>query len=149
MLKLADWVPDFQELRRRVLSQQRLLRNEQTVYLKAITTLEQSLRQLLTQGNADEALAYLERFALQYPRIVGLAPLRADIAQFETLQRAAKDQDLGNLLGWRKAAFTTPWVRETATRWLEVQLPPVEVLERYQTALAAWQVGNFSKSLPC
>ncbi len=147
LLKLADWVPDFQELRRRVLSQQRLLRNEQTVYLKAITTLEQSLRQLLTQGNADEALAYLERFALQYPRIVGLAPLRADIAQFETLQRAAKDQDLGNLLGWRKAAFTTPWVRETATRWLEEQLPPVEVLERYQTALAAWQVGNFQQAI--
>ena len=146
-LKVADWVPDFQELRRRVLSQQRLLRNEQTVYLKAITELEQSLRQQLTQGNVDEALAHLDRFALQYPRIVGLAPLRADIAQFETLQRAAKDQDLGNLLGWRKAAFTTTWVRETATRWLEEQLPPTEVLERYQTALAAWQVGNVQQAI--
>ncbi|QQS53761.1 MAG: FHA domain-containing protein [Candidatus Competibacteraceae bacterium] len=146
-LKIADWVPDFQNLRRRVLSQQRLLRNEQAVYLKAITTLEQSLRQLLARGNADEALASLERFALQYPRIVGLAPLRADIVQFETLQRAARDQDLGNLVDWREVAFTTPWVRETATQWLEEQLPPAEVLEHYQTALAAWKVGNIQQAI--
>ena len=49
-LKIADWVPDFQNLRRRVLSQQRLLRNEQAIYLKAIAALEQSLRQQLTQA---------------------------------------------------------------------------------------------------
>lgn len=146
-LKIADWVPDFQNLRRRVLSQQRLLRNEQAIYLKAIATLEQSLRQQLTQGNTDEALASLERFALQYPRIVGLAPLRADIAQFETLQRAIQNQDMGNLLDWREVAFTTPWVRETATQWLEEQLPPAEVLEHYQTALAAWKVGNARQAI--
>ena len=146
-LRVADWAPDFQELRRRVLSQQRLLRNEQTVYLKAITELEQILRQHLAQGNTAEALAHLERFALQYPRIMGLAPLRADIAQFETLQRATQNQDLGNLLDWREVAFATPWVREAATRWLEEQLPPPEVLERYQTALAAWRVGNTQQAI--
>jgi pSer/pThr/pTyr-binding forkhead associated (FHA) protein len=146
-LKIADWAPAFQEPRRQALSQQRLLRNEQAVYLKAITELEQALRQMLAQGNTDEALAYLERFTLQYPRIRGLDPLRADIAQFETLRRAAKDQDLGNLLDWRKVAFTTSWVGETATRWLEEQLPPPEMLESYKTALAAWQVGNVRQAM--
>lgn len=146
-LKVADWAPDFQALHRQVLSQQRLLRNEQTVYLKAITELEQALRQQLAQGQTDAAMAHLERFALQYPRVMGLAPLRADITQFETLQRAVKNQDLGNLLDWRGVVFVTPWVRETATRWLEEQLPPSEVLERYQTALAAWQAGNFRQAI--
>ncbi len=146
-LKIADRAPDFQKLRRQVLSQQRLLRNEQTVYLKAITELEQTLRQQLAQGQTDAAIAHLERFALQYPRVMGLAPLRADIAQFETLRRAVESQDLGNLLDWREVAFATPWVRETATRWLEEQLPPPEVLERYQTALAAWRVGNTQQAI--
>lgn len=146
-LKVTEWAPGFQELRRQVLSQQRLLRNERMVYLTAITNLEQNLRQQLTQGNAAEALAHLERFARQYPRIMGLDPLRADIAQFETLRRAVKDQNLGDLLDWREVSFATPWVRETATRWLEEQLPPAEVLERYQTALAAWRVGNTQQAI--
>ncbi len=146
-LRIADWMPDFQDLRRQVLSQQRLLRNEQSVYLTAIAGLEQTLRQQLAQGHADEALAHLERFARQYPRIMGLAPLRADLAQFETLRRAVDNQDLSDLLDWREVTFTTPWVRETATRWLEEQLPPPEVLERYQIALAAWRVGNTQQAI--
>ena len=125
-------VPDFQNLRRRVLSQQRLLRNEQAVHLKAIATLEQSLRQKLTQGNADEAFGISERFALQYPRIVGLAPLRADIAQFETLQRAIQNQDMGNLLDWREVAFTTLWYARPRLNGWRNNYPPAEVLEHYQ-----------------
>ena len=146
-LKVADWAPDFQELRRQVLSQQRLLRNEQTVYLRAITELEQTLRQQLAQGQTDAAIAHLERFALQYPRVMGLAPLRADITQFETLQRTVKNQDLGKLLDWREVVFATPWVRETATQWLEEQLPSSEALARYQTALAAWRIGDTQQAI--
>lgn len=146
-LKIVDWVPSFQELRHQTLSQQRLLRNEQVVYLKAITELEQSVRQQLAQGHTDQAMAHLERFALQYPRIVGVDPLRGDIARLEALQRAATDQDLGSLLGWHEVAFATPWVRETAARWTEEQLPPRQVLERYQTALAAWKVGKAEQAI--
>jgi pSer/pThr/pTyr-binding forkhead associated (FHA) protein len=146
-LKIVGWVPSFQELHRQVLSQQRLLRNEQAVYLKAIAELEQSVRQQLADGHTDGAMAHLERFALQYPRIVGLDPLRRDIARLETLQRAARDQDLNSLLGWQEVAFATPWVRETAARWTEEQLPPRQVLERYQTALAAWQAGKTQQAI--
>lgn len=146
-LKVADWVPSFQELRRQALSLQRLLRNEQVVYLKAITELEQSVRQQLVRGHTDEAMAHLERFALQYPRIVGLDPLRRDIARLEMLQRAASAQDLGSLLGWHEIVFATPWVRETAARWTEEQLPPRQVLERYQTALAAWKGGKTEQAI--
>lgn len=146
-LKIVDWVPSFQESRRQALSQQRLLRNEQAVYLKAIAELEQAVRQQLALGRADEAMAHLERFALQYPRVVGLDPLRKDIAQLEALQRAARDQNLGSLLNWREVAFATPWVRETAARWAEEQLPPRQVLERYQTALAAWQAGKTQQAI--
>ena len=146
-LKIVDWAPSFEELRRQALSQQRLLRNEQAVYLKAITELEQAVRQQLAQGHTDGAMAHLERFALQYPKIVGLDPLRGDIARLETLQRAARDQDLGSLLGWHEIAFATPWVRETAARWTEEQLPPRQVLERYQAALAAWQAGRTREAI--
>lgn len=146
-LKIGDWVPSFQELRQQTLSQQRLLRNEQAIYLKAITELEQAMRQQLAQGHTDEAMAHLERFALQYPRIVGLDLLRGDIARLETLQRSANDQDLGSLAGWHEIVFATPWVRETAARWTEEQLPPRQVLERYQTVLAAWQAGRAEQAI--
>lgn len=146
-IKIADWIPDFQSLRREMLSQQRLLRNEQIVYLRALTEFERNLRRLLAQGNTNEAMNQLVRFEGQYPKIVGLEALREDIAQLESLQHATRSQQPDTLIRLREIAFVTPWGQELAAAWLEQHLPPPEILDRYQAALAAWRAGETQRAI--
>lgn len=147
LVKLARQVPAFQDQRARVLSRLRALRNEQTVYLRALDELRRDLQRQLVAGDTDAAMLQVARFERRYPRIVGLAPLREDIARMERLQKALADGDMDALMAAHRIAFETPWLRELALETLKPKMPATTTLERYRQALEAWKDGDARQAI--
>lgn len=146
--QLLAFVPEFEVLHRRVISELRMLRHEHAVYGKAISGLKIKVNNGLANRDYQRIESAIANIRKQYPRVGGLDGLSKDIENVELIdsmmeQRALIEADRLS----REIAFNTPLVRQNIRERLDQTLPPQEVITQYQKATDAWRLGQSKKAL--
>jgi pSer/pThr/pTyr-binding forkhead associated (FHA) protein len=149
MHRILTYVPSFAEVHSRAFSYLRGLREEQSLYVKAIEDLKSTIANKLAAGEIENLSAKIDSFAKRYSRIQGIEVLRADLNQYAAIEKAMKDgriQEVNRLLA--QMDFKTPIFRE----WIQQQasamrLPSPEIASQYERGIDAWRAGNVDKAL--
>lgn len=147
--RIASFVPEFNAPYAEALTQLRKLQSEATVYLAAIERLKGSLAAELARDRAEDLLPVLKDAADKYPGLGGLDTVRDDLARYIALRREARVPQTGRLLAlMRKTRVSTPPLRDSLQALTAAgQLPPAEVMQRYESTVKAWQDGASASSL--
>jgi hypothetical protein len=146
--QIATYVPLFGPLHTRVLSDLRRLRNDESLYGKAISELKSSIKLSLQNKNYEEIHSSINNFANKYPRVGGLKGLREDAEQYERLARYMEQEDLVQVVRLRREyEFQTPLFNEQVNGWLDRSLPPADVVAQYEGAAEAWRLGDGEQAI--
>lgn len=148
LTQIATLEPSFEPVHIRVLSDLRTLRNEHSLFGKAIAELTAAIKTSL-QTNQHQNIRFLvNQFAKKYPRVSGLDVLREDIGHYETLVQHMEQADFAQVvrLG-RDTEFLTPLFTDKVSAWLNQSLPPADVIARYEEAATAWRTGEYVQAI--
>lgn len=145
---IAQYVPDFVDLRARVFSHLRALQNQRSLSVAAIERLLDEVRETLRAGKAESLRAVLDGFEKKYTRVSGTRKLHSDLEAYLLIEA---DLQAGNWIGaWQMISdtrFQTPVFQEQVQHVAGSELPPQEVMSRYDEALADWKQGNIEKAM--
>jgi pSer/pThr/pTyr-binding forkhead associated (FHA) protein len=148
LTQVAAYVPDFEPLQTQVLSDLRTLRNENSLYGKAIAELKSSIRLSVQKGHFEDIYSTISDFAGKYPRVSGLDALSNDARHYQKLSRDVQQQDLAGVSRLQtEYQFQTPLFRQLATERLAQSLPPADAVAGYEAAADAWLAGDESKAI--
>jgi hypothetical protein len=146
--QLATQVPAFEPVQTRVLSELRMLRNENSLYGKAIAELKSAIKLGLRNKDYEKIYSSINEFSTKYPRVTGLKELKEDAAQYEIVARYVDQQDLAAVIRFRhEIEFQTPLFKEQVNEWLDSVLPPANIIAQYEEAADAWRVGNGERAI--
>jgi pSer/pThr/pTyr-binding forkhead associated (FHA) protein len=144
---IAREVPEFVELRSKVLSHQRALQSHKDLEFAAIDRLRATLGEQLQAGRAEELRPVLADFERRYPRIEGIAKLKSDLDRYLPIEAQINSRDwLQASEGLAAADFQTPPFRARAAFIAANLLPDADVLEKYRRASRAWREGDFDQA---
>lgn len=145
--QIANLVPQFEELQKRIFSDLRQLRHDNSLYGAAITELTAAIEAGIQKGNVEEISNQLREFEINYPRLSGLDKLEQDAQSYREMLQLLDQADLATLVRLRqRPAFNTSLFEELAGPLLEQQLPGEKVVAEYDKAMAAWQLGDKEKA---
>ncbi len=148
LTQMATFAPSFEPAYTRVLSDLRVLRNEHSLFGKAIADLKTTLKHQLRSNQHDRIRTAIGEFARQYPRIAGVEALQEDAQNYETLVRHMEQGELIQVVRLsREFEFQTPLFKEKVRGWLDQSLPPPEIVMRYEAAAQAWRAGEHNESI--
>jgi len=145
---ITRYVPGFARLGAQVFSHLRTLQNQKSLDLVAIERLVNEIQVTLAAGNAADMQTTLTSFGAKYSKITGIDKLERDLANYLAIDGEIK---AGN---WVQASrlsasveFQTPPFRNRILMLGESQLPPQEVVARYDAASEAWRAGKLDDAL--
>jgi hypothetical protein len=103
---------------------------------------------LLGRDDPDALEAVLRETAEKYPGLGGLDSVRQDLARYIEIRREVRSGKSGRLFPLlQKARFATPPFEQSFRALTESgQLPPADLLQRYEAATQAWKDGNASEA---
>ncbi len=146
--RIASHLPQFGDWYAEALTHLRRLQSESTVYLPVIQRLEANITTELDRDDAEALVPILEEAAQKYPGLGGLAGVRQDLARYIEIRREVRTRKTGRLFALvRTAHLQTPPFKESFGELTERgQLPPADVLRRYDSATRAWMAGRFDEA---
>ncbi len=147
MVEMIKQVPEFEDLRLRLFSHLRRVKNDKSVYLTAIDAFKQRLKDM--QGEeAKRLLTEVARFQDKFPRVAGLQAYQNDIARFIRLRNAQGQGSMAALLDQSaNEPFETPFFTQLSTDEWGKNLPPQQVADRFSKAKRAWLDGQTDVAL--
>ncbi|MFL6693886.1 MAG: FHA domain-containing protein [Ramlibacter sp.] len=149
LARIASHVPQFEAPYAEALTQVRRLQSEATVHLGAIERLKATIAAELKRDRPEALDPVLKDVAEKYPGLGGLDSVRQDLDRFLEIRSEARAGQRGRLFALMlKARFATPPFQERF-RALEAngQLPPADLVQKYQAATKAWNDGEVTASL--
>jgi hypothetical protein len=145
---ILNYVPAFEPVYSRALTEMRALLDEGDLYLKALKTLKTEIESDLDTGRAGEANARLNAFEKKYVKVSGIPKLREDLKAYIALQKALEEKNVREILRLRNTlALQTPLFKTSADRLLRKTLPPSEVLLDYKQAFELWRAGRGEEAM--
>jgi pSer/pThr/pTyr-binding forkhead associated (FHA) protein len=146
LVRIASYVPQFNDWYGEALSHLRTLQSESAVYVPVIERLKASIATDLARDNPDALEPLLQQTAEKYPGLGGLDSVRGDLERYIEIRQyagSAKPARLFALL--RKARFVTPPFAQSFRALMEGgQLPSADLLQQYDAATQAWMNGKTS-----
>jgi len=140
-------VPEFAELRSRVISHQRALQSHKDLEFTAIDRLRETLDEKLEADRTGDLGAVLADFESRYPQIEGTGKLKSDLDRYLVIEAQIESRDwllAGESLS--AADFQTPPFRARAAFIAAKLLPDDDVVDRYREASRAWREGEFDQA---
>jgi pSer/pThr/pTyr-binding forkhead associated (FHA) protein len=148
LARILNYVPAFEPVYSRTLTEMRALLDEGDLYLKALKTLKTEIEGDLDAGRAGEASARLDAFEKKYAKVDGISGLREDLKAYSALQKALEEKNVREILRLRDTlALQTPLFKSGADRLLRKTLPADEILLEYKQAFELWQAGRGEEAL--
>ena len=149
LARIASYVPQFGDRYAEALTHVRRLQSEATVHLGVIERLKSTIVAELKRDRPEALEPVLKEAAEKYPGLGGLDSVRQDLDRYLEIRaeaRAGKPARLFALMA--KARFQTPPFQErfralAANR----QLPPADLVQKYETITRAWSAGQADASL--
>jgi len=140
---IARNVSAFKPGYEQVLSNVRLLENDQNLYLKAIDKLKTDILEQLKAGQIQELHSTVTYFEKKYSAVSGLDDLKLDIYQFVKLNEAVKNKNIQDIaILNKKLEFKTPLFIKYSQSSFAEQLPSEQFTEQYSEALKSWEAGE-------
>ncbi len=141
--RILTYEPAFNAVYARTFSHLRLLRREESLYLRAITDLKRTIDAKLAADQPEALQAVFTEFEKRYPNVAGVAALRADLDTYLGLRNEIQAMDLNEVLRLRSnLEMRTEPFKARVDAWLAGTLPPQEVIGEYQKAQQAWLAGS-------
>ena len=146
--RLLRYEPSFEDLHARVISHIRKLKSDQSVYVKAIEELNDTIQKKFVSGGVHELEDIFLQFEHRYPKIDGMGQFQNDLEHYLALERAVQAKKLGQVLQLqREIEFRTQPFRAHVAQWLTRVLPPEAILVQYRQAREAWQSGSVDHAI--
>jgi pSer/pThr/pTyr-binding forkhead associated (FHA) protein len=148
LASISHHVPAFAELRAKVFSHVRRLESQRSLDIAAIERLLDTVDEKLQAGEASSLKEVFVDFEDRYPRIVGMEELRSDLDSYLVLDAEISSKN------WIRAYeiasaddYQTPVFRERVALTAREELPPADIVDRYDDALRAWQRGELDTAI--
>ena len=146
--RMLAHLPSFKEIHANAISHLRTIRDENSLYLKAINRLKKDIERKLDENRAEDISVEIAKFEKKYPKITGLQELRGDLANYLTLQKATTEKNLTEMLRLRDIMnFQTPIFALRSENMMTSALPPKNIITEYQQALEAWRTGEADQAI--
>ncbi|WP_427914725.1 FHA domain-containing protein [Ramlibacter sp. MMS24-I3-19] len=149
LARIASHVPQFAAPYAEALTHVRRLQSEATVHLGVIERLKATIVAELKRDRPEALDAVLKETAEKYPGLGGLDTVRQDLDRYLEIRSEARAGHQGRLLALMlKSRFATPPFQERF-RALSAsgQLPPADLVQKYEAATRAWSEGRVDASL--
>ena len=149
LARIASYVPQFGAPYAEALTHVRKLQSEATVHLGVIERLKSTIVAELKRDRPEALEPVLKEAAEKYPGLGGLDAVRQDLDRYLDIRSQARAGTPGRVFAlMSKARFATPPFQErfralAASR----QLPPPELVQKYETVTGAWKGGQSEASL--
>ncbi len=145
---IANSVPQFEAIHARTFTDLRMLKHEQSFYLKAIAQLKTAVSEKLDQNRAAELTETLDKFEPKYPRVQGIDQIRRDLEYFLSLMKAVEVRNLRWIIAFLSDnPLTLPPFREKVIEFTQNYLPPAEFQQLYLLSSDAWRDGRIDEAI--
>lgn len=135
--------PEFMPLQKEILSQVRQLRHSYSLYGNAVNILSASAIDGISSGNMEKLLSNISDTEKNYPRLVGLDPLKRDAKKYDDSVNKIEHADLGTLINLHGTVdFETGLFQQNAAPVIDNKLPDRNTIFEYQRALESWKNGD-------
>jgi hypothetical protein len=149
LARIASYVPQFGAPYAEALTHVRKLQSEATVHLGVIERLKATIVAELKRDRPEALEPVLKEAAEKYPGLGGLDSVRQDLDRYTEIRSEARAAQPGRLFALMlKARFTTPPFQERLLALAASgQLPPDDLVHKYEAATKAWKDGQAEASL--
>ena len=149
LARIASYVPQFGAPYAQALTHVRKLQSEATVHLAAIERLKATIAAELKRDRPEALDPVLKEAAEKYPGLGGLDSVRQDLDRYIEIRSEARAGKPGRLFPlMRKARFATPLFQEHFRALAASgQLPPADLVQKYEAATQTWKDGQADASL--
>ncbi len=146
--QMSEYDDDLADFMAGIVSDFRLLREQDSVYGNSIRDFTDSLTRLLNRGELSQAQTEIAQFKARYETIAGVDELASDVSDFQALITTYDERNLLALAEARDGlTMRTELVQEAASSWLEEVLPDAQAMDRFAEAQTAWRGGNGSRAV--
>ncbi len=146
--RILRYEPSFEDLHAQVISHIRKLHSDQSIYVKAIGELNDTIQEKFVSGQVQELKDVFSRFEQRYPKLGGMQQLQKDLEHYLALTQAVQAKNLSQILQLRREIdFQTQPFRTHVAQWLARVLPPESILVQYQQAREDWQLGSADQAI--
>jgi pSer/pThr/pTyr-binding forkhead associated (FHA) protein len=149
LARIASYVPQFSAPYAEAFTHVRKLQSEATVYLGVIERLKATIAAELKRDRPEALNPVLKEVAEKYPGLGGLDRVRQDLDRYTEIRAEARAARPGRPFALMlKARFATPPFQESF-RALAAggQLPPADLVQKYEAATRTWKDGQADASL--
>jgi pSer/pThr/pTyr-binding forkhead associated (FHA) protein len=148
LVRIASYVPQFDDWYGEALRHLRRLQSESTVLLPVIERVKANITTELGKDDLDALEPVLRETAEKYPGLGGMDSVRQDLARYIEIRREARTGKSGRLFVLlRKARFGTPPFEQSLRALIKSgQLPSADLLQQYEAATQAWKDGNANEA---
>jgi pSer/pThr/pTyr-binding forkhead associated (FHA) protein len=148
MVRVASYVPQFNDWYEEALSHLRRLQSGAVTYLPVIERLKSNIATELARDNPRALQPELQEIADKYPGLGGLDDVRRDLARYIDIRRYADGREPGRLFALLHSAhFVTPPFAQSFRTLIESgQLPTSDLLQQYDAATQIWIDGRIEDS---
>jgi hypothetical protein len=142
-------VPQFGAPYAEALTHVRKLQSEATVHLGAIERLKATIVEELKRDRPEALFPVLKEAAEKYPGLGGLDSVRQDLERYTEIRSEARAGKPGRPFAlMQKARFATPLFNERFRALAASgQLPPADLVQKYEAATRTWKDGHADESL--
>lgn len=146
--EIARIEPAFEPARTHAYSLLRLLRSEKATYLDALERFKQTLADQLEMDDLDKFNQSISDFKSKYPHITGIDKLAEDFKNYLPIHDSIRSSKLLHAVeAIDDRQFFTPLFKKNIARIRAQQLPPDEVVQRYEEARKLWKNGQPEKAI--
>lgn len=149
LARIASHVPQFGPPYAEALTHVRKLQSESTVHLGVIERLKATIAHELKRDRPEALDPVLKEVAEKYPGLGGLDSVRQDLDRYIEIRSEARAGKPGRLFALMlKARFATPPFQERFRALAASgQLPPADLVQKYEAATKTWSDGHADASL--
>lgn len=145
---IANSVPEFKAVHARTFKDLRILKNEQSLYLKAVEQLKTTIANKLDSSQARELAAVFDKFEQKYPRIEGMDLVRHDLDLYLEFEELIERKDLRGVIAFlSENPVTIPPFKQKIEDLTGQKLPSAEFRESYLQSSEAWRSGNIDEAI--
>ncbi|NPC56488.1 FHA domain-containing protein [Caenimonas soli] len=144
LARIASYVPQFAAPYAEALTHVRKLQSEATVHLAAIERLKATIAAELKRDRPEALDPVLKEVAEKYPALGGLDRVRQDLDRYTEIRAEARAAKSGRPFSLMlKARFATPPFQESFRALAASgQLPPADLVQKYEAATKTWKEGQ-------
>jgi len=148
LIELSERSSGFALLNAAAMSFLRVLQDDSRILLGAIDRLYARLGPLLDTGRFSEALAEVETFQLEFPRVAGVDVLLADLRNYLALSDYSERMLMRKFIDAASGAtFSSRFVRQRAEPLLAEAREAAPLLDRLDASVRTWKRGFWADAI--